>query len=127
MGQKKRGIGVSGSTYIKIPRIRKTFPYPAEIANATELKRDILVNDDEASNSQALPIIEKDEYIIYTPGVSIPSIDWLAVEVPIEGLADLFEEVLVVSAPIRSFKSSSEQTFSSLSIHPAMPIEPLNI
>ena len=69
---------------------------------------------------------EKDVDIIYTPGVITPSIDWTVVEIPMEGLADLYEDVLVISAPIESFECPSGQGSSSSSIRPAMVGEHLN-
>ena len=63
---------------------------------------------------------------MYTLGIITPSIDWTIVEIPMEGLADLFEDVLVISASIKSFECLSEQGSSSTSIHPAIAGERLN-
>ena len=63
---------------------------------------------------------------MYTPGLITLNIDWTTVEIPIEGLADLFEDVLVISALIKSFECPSGQGSSSASIRPAIAGECLN-
>ena len=92
---------------MNIPHIRATFPYPTKGANDWDPQEERSVRNAKSIDTKSHLNREKDVDIIYTPGVIIPSIDWTVVETPMEGLADLFEDVLVISAPIESFERPS--------------------
>ena len=111
---------------MNIPHIRATFPYPTKGANDGDPQEGRSVRNEKSTDTESHLSREKDEDIIYTPGVITPSIDWTAMKIPMEGLADLFEDVLVISAPIQSFECPSGQGSSSSSIRPAMAGERLN-
>ena len=103
-----------------------TFPYPTKGANDGDPQEGRSVRNAKSIDTESHLSREKDEDIIDTPGVITPSIDWTVVEIPTEGLVDLYEDVLVISAPIQSFECPSGQGSSSASIRPAMAGERLN-
>ena len=111
---------------MNIPHIRATFPYLTKDANNWDPQEERSIRKARFTNTESYINREKDVDIMYTPSIITPSIDWTTVDIPIEGLANLFEDVLVVSAPIMSFECPSGQAFSSTSIRPAIAGECLN-
>lgn len=111
---------------MNIPHIRVTFPYPTKDANDGDPQEEGSFRKARFTNTKSYINREKDVGIMYTPGVITPSIDWTTVDIPMEGLAELFEDVLVVSTPIKSLECPSGQASSSTSIRPAIAGECLN-
>ena len=111
---------------MNIPHIRVTFPYPTKDANNGDSQDERSVRKARFTNTKSYINREKDVDIMYTPGVITPSIDWTIVDIPMEGLADLFKDALVISAPIKSFECPSGQGSSSTSIRLGIVGECLN-
>ena len=126
MGRKKGGCNNYDSKDMNIPHIRVTFPYPTKDADDGDSQEERSVRKARFTNAKSYINRENDVDIIYTPSIITPSIDWTTVDIPMEGLADLFEDVLMISAPIKSFECPSGQGSSSTSIHPAIASECLN-
>ena len=111
---------------MNISHICVTFPYPMKDANNGDPQEERSVRKARFTNTTSYINKEKDVDIMYTPGIITPSIDWTTVEIPMEGLADLFEDDLVILAPIKSFERPLGQGSSLASIPTAMAGERLN-